>query len=168
MTLVSQERLKEVFSYDIDTGLFTWLIRTGGHSKVGKIAGTLHATGYIHIAIDGRSYQAHRLAYLYMMGEWPKNDVDHMDGIRDNNRWNNLRDATRSENNQNQKIARSDNKTGIAGVNWHKGKKSFSSSITVSGKRKYLGHFSTAELAQEAYLKAKSDLHPFMINIPSE
>lgn len=104
-------------------------------------------------------YLEHRLAWLYVTGTWPSDQIDHVNGIRDDNRIFNLREATGPENNGNQRQARSDNKTGLLGVYWDKQHKKFSAKIMFSGKHKYLGYFPTAEEAHAAYIKAKRELH---------
>lgn len=106
--MLTQSRLKELFTYDPETGLFS---RNYGTRKVGGLT----AKGYVAIYVDGKLYLAHRLAFLYMTGEWPKEHVDHKDEVRTNNRWNNLRDCTRSENFRNVG-ARKNSKTGVKGV----------------------------------------------------
>lgn len=158
--MITQERLKEVLNYNPDTGLFTRLVRTAYCTKVGDIAGTLDGNGYIAIRIDYKQYPAHRLAFLYMTGKWPENDTDHADGVRSNNKWTNLRDATRSQNCENQKKAHINNKSsGLLGA--YPNGKGFYAMIQIKGKRKYIGTFETKELAHEAYLNAKRELHEF-------
>ena len=102
------QRLREVLSYDPDTGLFTWKKRTGSRAVVGAIAGTANNGGYIQVSIDGVLYYAHRLAWLYMTGEWPEAEVDHARMRPGDNRWDQIREASRSQNEQN-KRRRSDN-----------------------------------------------------------
>lgn len=160
-TELTHARLLEVLDYDQETGIFTWKVsRTGTRSKIGDVAGSLYDKGYIRISIDDIGYRAHRLAWLYMRGVWPNRDVDHINGVRDDNRFVNLRDVTRSENIQNQHKAHSDNATGFLGVTFNKTRGKFQTRININGKRKNLGRFPTAELAHQAYLVAKRELHP--------
>ena len=98
---ITQEYLKSILSYDPETGLFTWLVQKGARALVGSIAGTIRNNGYLKINIDKQLYYAHRLAHLYMTGEWPKNHIDHINGIKNDNHWCNLREATYSQNNKN-------------------------------------------------------------------
>lgn len=142
--MLTQQKLKSILSYDPLTGYFT-RIASKLTNKIGTKAGTITSTSYISINVNGRSYQAHRLAFLYMTGEWPKEQVDHINGICDDNRWSNLRDCTRSENFRNTG-ARKNNKTGVKGV-------------TKTPKGRYavmfsLGTYDTLEEAKNAYAKA--------------
>lgn len=154
---ISQGRLREILHYDPDTGVFTW--RDARHSRVrsGQVAGTLHGAGYRLIGIDGRKYRAARLAWLYVYGVWPTYFIDHRNGVRDDDRIANLREATASENQQNA-VPRA-NKTGVIGVSSHGGR--YRARITLGRKKKHLGYFDTRELAHQAYLSAKTVLHPF-------
>jgi hypothetical protein len=164
MTELTQERLKKLLSYDPDTGVFIWLVRPShSHVHVGDLAGTKDPSGYIYIKISGKRYFAHRLAWLYVYGEWPRHNIDHKDGIGDNNRIANLRDVTQSINAQNIKKANADSKTGVLGVTRYKGGK-YRALIMINGRNKHLGLFDTAEQAHNAYLETKRIYHAgFMI-----
>lgn len=98
---LTQEYLKSILEYNLETGKFIWLVKTSNRVKIGMYAGTLRNNGYLKININGQLYYAHRLAWLYMTGKWPENHIDHKDGIKDNNKWENLREATYSQNNKN-------------------------------------------------------------------
>lgn len=152
MGAITQDRLKEVLRYDPETGLFTWLVATGRRMRVGSVAGTKSSEGYIRIAVDGKIYRAHRLAFLYMTGEWPHDQVDHCDTDRTNNRWLNLRPASNSQNAANKRATSS---TGYKGV--YKNGIGYAAQITVGGKNIYLGQFSTPEQASAAYVAAAND-----------
>jgi hypothetical protein len=155
--MVEQGRLKDVVNYDPETGIFTWAKSRKGCTQ-GKTVGTLKDNGYLHIGIDGKKYLLHRLAWLYVHGEFPSNDVDHIDGCRTNNKINNLRSVSRSMNLENMRFAKSHNKsTGILGVYKHNDK--FTSRICVRGKDVYLGVFDTSDEAKSAYLDAKRSFH---------
>lgn len=156
--MLTAERLRELLHYDPLTGVFTWLKRRGFKAVVGSVAGT-EERGYIRIYLNGRNYRAHRLAVLYMTGEWPSHQVDHKYGIRHDNRWDELRRATNAENGQNQRRARSDNKCCLLGV-YARGDK-WRAQIRLGGKKRYLGLYKTPEQAHAAYLEAKARLHPF-------
>lgn len=152
-------RLRELLHYDTDTGVFTWKVRAAPHRPAGSLAGSRHWEGYLRIKIEEREYLAHRLAFLYMKGAWPRNQVDHMDGNRANNRWSNLRDVTPTANMQNIRVARPHSSVGLLGVTRQKGR--FVARIRVGSDRKYLGGFDTAEEAHAAYVEAKRRFHPY-------
>jgi len=153
MEILTQEKLKEILSYDASTGLFTWKERLnlGGEKKFysGKIAGWVNSKGYIGIRIDGKHFKAHRLAWLYVYGYFPEHQVDHINQIRDDNRLINLREASQSCNMQNQRIS-SNNKSGITGVSWCNRSGKWRSRITKNNKLIYLGEFSTLLKAAKA------------------
>lgn len=151
-------RLKELLHYDEETGHFVWLKNHTRYKVVGKVAeGTVN--GYRSICIDGRRYYAHRLAWFYMTEEWPSDSIDHIDGDKLNNTWVNLRDVAHSVNMENQRSARSDNKTtGVLGAYMHKNGR-FYSAISVAGKTKRLGYFDTVDEAHSAYVDAKRKYH---------
>lgn len=92
---LTQKRLKKLLYYNPDTGIFTWKINSRRSLKDAP-AGNLHPSGYIRIGIDSKEYRAHRLAFLYMEGYIPENDVDHINRVRDDNRWKNLRELVDS------------------------------------------------------------------------
>ncbi|MCD2451655.1 HNH endonuclease [Methylicorpusculum oleiharenae] len=158
--LLTQERLKELLRYDPETGMFTWLASPANSVKVGAIAGSVNGKGYIHIKINSKTYRAHRLAFFYHFGRWPKNDVDHMNGVKTDNRIENLRDANKSENQQNRGV-QSNNTSGYMGVSYDKRKKKWKAEIMINRKTNRLGRFSTPEEAHAAYLSAKKELHTF-------
>lgn len=158
MTDLTRERLAQLFSYDPETGDFT---RLPGHvyrPKGGDIAGCVKS-GYLVIRVDGVLYRAHRLAWLYMTGKWPENEIDHINGIKSDNRWKNLRDVTISENRQNQVRARRNSKTGLLGVHFVPSRNKFKAEICIDGSNRNLGYFDTAADAHAAYLKAKRANH---------
>lgn len=111
---------------------------------------------------------AHRLAWLYVHGRWPIADIDHINGIRDDNRFTNLREASRAENNQNIRSARSHAISGLLGAHWHRQSGLWYMRIKVDGKSFTKGMFATAEEAHAAYLKAKAEHHPFSTITESE
>lgn len=155
--IVTQERLKEVLSYDQATGLFHWKKSLSNKGPVGAVAGVVSKRGCIVIGIDTRLYKAHRLAFLYVNGDWPVNKVDHRDGDPTNNAWENLRDVTQAINSQNFKRARINNKTGFLGVS--PANNGFKAQITLRGRQKNLGIYKTPEEAHEVYLEMKRKLH---------
>lgn len=161
---ISQIKLIELMNYDPDTGLFTWLSDRQPNVKKGAVAGTVNHRGYVVIMIHRKTYSAHRLAWLYMTGSWPKNDIDHRNQMRTDNRFSNIREATRKENSQNVNYPHHDNKSGYQGVHWNKKCKKFQAQISVSGKKKHIGLFDSAEVAHAAYREAKQIIHPFSVS----
>jgi len=155
---LTQGRLKELLHYNPETGIFTWVkgrVKSrGGNAKKGKVAGTAHSAGYIQIAIDKKLYLAHRLAFLYVDGYIPENNVDHINRIRDDNRWCNLREVSQSCNLRNASI-RIANTSGVTGVSWDKEKNKWRAAIRASGSNKYLGYFESFDDAVRARWEAE-------------
>jgi hypothetical protein len=156
--VITQSRLKELLHYNEETGVFTRKTTRGPKAIKGQIAGSENSFGYMTIGIDGKYYKSHRLAWLYVHGEFPSNDIDHINGIRSENMIRNLRVVTVGENMQNQKGPRSNNKTGVLGVCEHSGR--YVAQIQVNKKHIHIGMYSTAEEAHEAYLAEKRKIHP--------
>ena len=149
----TQEILKEYFQYNPETGLFIWKIfRGGGSPKIGTIAGTPHEDGYVKIKVNGKIYAAHRLAWLYMTGAFPDQEIDHINGDGTDNRFSNLREASRTENNRNTKV-RKNNTSGFKRVSKNRHGK-WVAHIHAEGRQHYLGAFDTPEAAHEAYCTA--------------
>lgn len=150
--LPSQEYLKEFFNYDNITGLFTWKIRTSNRINVGSIAGNENTIGYIQIQLDKRNYLAHIFAWKYYYGIDPINDIDHINGIRSDNRIENLREATTIENNRNRRM-QSNNTSGYKGVFYNKRDSNYYARAGLNGTYVSLGYFNTPEEASDAYIK---------------
>lgn len=146
-TDLTAERLRQILSYDPMTGQFIRL-------KTGRRVGDKSGSGYITIYVDGRSRNAHRLAWLYVHGRWPDFYIDHINGDRTDNRIANLRDIEQSENVRCKRVAKG--KSGIVGVHFHKATKKWiaRASLRPLEPVTHLGSFSTAEDASEAYRKA--------------
>ena len=150
--MVDQKTLKELLHYDPETGLFTWLKRDRSQFKsdrawnarnahyAGNVAGCDNGRGYIVIKVFGRLYKAHRLAFLYMTGELPLADTDHINGVKGDNRWVNIRSVDHAENGKNQRRYAS-NTSGVMGVGWHKGSKKWQVRINTAMNEKHLGSF---------------------------
>jgi len=162
--MLTQDYLKSLLNYDPDTGEFTWLVDRV-HAKAGERAGLVKHDGYVRIRINNRAHSAHRLAWLYEYGVFPKNGIDHINGDRADNRISNLRAANQAENMQNLAMYKS-NKSGFMGVYFHKRNKKYQATIKAYGKQKHLGYFDTAESAFEAYKEAKRALHSFNPEVP--
>lgn len=147
--------IKAALIYDADTGVFVWNERKDMPKKwntryAGKRAGSTFQNGYRYISFNNVNYYAHRLAYYYMTGEWPK-EVDHINGIRGDDRISNLRSATHSQNLSNVGIT-ARNKSGLKGAFWCKTRKRWRSSMSVNNKSKYIGYFDCPAAAHLAYL----------------
>lgn len=152
------DSLRELLYYDVKTGEFTWRVSCKG-TKAGDRAGTDGSEGRRHIVIGYARFKAHRLAWFYVYGVWPKRLIDHINGDPTDNRIENLREATMRENMYNQRDAHKHNKTGVLGVQWRPTRNKFRARIVVAGKEIHLGHFDTVETAQAAYLEAKRRHH---------
>ena len=156
MSELNSTQVHDTLRYDQKTGNFFWLVNKG-KGKSGNIAGTTNADGYVIIRIGGKRYMAHRVAWFLVKGKMPDGDIDHINGVRNDNRIENLRDVSRAVNLQNQKKSRIKNK--YIGVTWDKATKKWKSQITVNYKHINIGRFNTEEEAYAAYLTAKRNLH---------
>jgi hypothetical protein len=157
---LTAQRLREVLSYNPDTGEFRWLSSGKGRKSSLEAGAVAPDSGYVFICIDWQRHRAHRLAWLYVYGEWPKDQIDHINGVRADNRIANLRDVTNDINGQNRRAALSNNRSGYLGVSWKKSASRWIATISDGGKHKHLGSFATAEEAHTAYLAAKRVIHP--------
>jgi len=137
---LTQKELKRVLHYNPETGVFTWKIATAC-VKVGKVAGYINDNGYVIISVHGRDYRAHRLAWLYKKGYFPEHDVDHLNRIRHDNRWSEIRHVTRQCNLRNSE-KRKDNTSGVAGVCWSKNRQKWVAAIGINNKTHKLGSYS--------------------------
>ncbi|MGK2884383.1 MAG: HNH endonuclease signature motif containing protein [Rhodococcus sp. (in: high G+C Gram-positive bacteria)] len=155
---LTQQRLQELLLYDTALGIFIWRVYRGPMAPAGKVAGSTCSGGHRQIAVDGKRYMLHRLAWLYVHGKWPEEDIDHRDRDKLNNVPSNLRDLSRSQNVQNRKEANSNNTTGRLGVGPCNG--GFRARIAVDGELRHLGVFETIDAADEVYQNAKLRLHP--------
>lgn len=149
--MITQERLKELLHYDPLTGWFTNLTDRSSRARKGDVAGTCTNQGYWQIQLGGIFYKAHQLAWLYVKGYIP-DEVDHENGIEYDNRFVNLRDATRSQNNANSE--RPTGVGGLRGVTWFERDLKWKAQIKIDGQSKHLGYFNTPEEAHMAYLNA--------------
>jgi hypothetical protein len=155
---LTAERLRQLVHYDSNTGHFTHAAPRK-KIRVGERAGTLDRdSGYVLLTIDRRHYYGHRLAFLYMTGAWPVFMVDHKDGNRANNVYENLRDAPRVINQQNLRGASKASSSGLLGA--FKKRAKWESRIKIFGETLRLGIFDTPEAAHAAYLVAKRKYHP--------
>lgn len=152
---LTHERLLEVLDYDPTSGFFLWRQTTSPRGLKGSQAGVLRPAGYRVITINRIAYLAHRLAWFYVYATWPEQWVDHINGCRDDNRIENLRDVPPAFNRHNTKQAGRNNKTGFLGVVKNETGR-YVSRITYAGKKNhYLGVFDTPEEAHAAFMVAK-------------
>lgn len=153
-TQLTQDRLRQILNYNPDTGVFTWVEPRRG-VQVGRECGRLSKQhGYRDIGIDMALYRAHRLAFLYMLGRWPQGDVDHVNQDKSDNRWVNLREATRAENSSNVEIGKRRNTSGFLGVVWEADRELWRAQIRIDGRKTNLGRFKVKEDAAVAHDKA--------------
>jgi len=159
--IITQIRLKTLVDYDENSGIFTRLLSNSNYTKVGDIVGCKQKSGYLSAQIDGKKYLMHRLAWLYVHGHFPEEDIDHINGIRSDNRISNLRSVTRSVNLQNKRRADTDSMSGLLGVCWSKDRNKWLAQIRIpfAKSNKMLGRFDTKEEAHQAYLVAKRKYH---------
>ena len=148
------EEVSPLLRYEPSTGKFFWLKSTG-KAVVGAEAGSIMSKGYRFISVKSRPYYAHRLSWLFSTGEWPSEDLDHINMVRDDNRFENLRLANKSQNRHNQRIPKN-NTSGYKGVTWCKSCKKWQVSIKVGGKRTYLGFYT--DLEQAAVVRAEATM----------
>lgn len=151
--------MRTLLGYDPDTGAFTWKVSPAPCIKAGRSAGWKNSSGHIQIKVGGTSHMAHRLAWLMTFDALPIGQIDHINGIRDDNRIANLRAVTPGENTQNQRAPRSDNTSGYLGVSFSKAAGKWVAGIGVGRKRIHLGCFECPEEAHLAYVKAKREMH---------
>lgn len=149
---ITQERLKKFLEYDPDTGVFTWRV-SSGKASAGSVAGRSLPSGHIQIGLDGRRYYAHRLAWLYVYGNWPSAEIDHVNRSPADNRLSNLREATRQENGAKRSIF-SNNTSGVKGVYWEMASGKWHARIRVSRELRSLGRFASLDEAAAAYAAA--------------
>ncbi len=148
---ITAQEAAHVLSYDPNTGLFT---------KNGRLCGTPNGNGYLRISINRRLFYAHRLAWLLMTGEWPENQIDHINRNRCDNRFSNLRKCDHSQNGQNASLSRR-NSSGYTGVSWASDANKWRATIVINRKRIHLCYANTAKEASDAYQAAKSTMHAF-------
>ncbi len=151
------ERARELLHYDPQTGAFTRKIGWGRVSPVGKQIGSIMANKYVHIGIDGLCFYAHRLAWFYITGSWPRGLLDHIDGDSTNNRFANLREATSRQNSGNSKLSKA-NTSGRKGVSWAPKRGKWRASIVKNRRQIFLGYYPSIEDASAAYRSAALDV----------
>lgn len=155
--MLTQKRLKKLLHYNPDTGIFVWMLDRPGLVRKGDLAGTLDSYGYVQIGVDGKSYRAYRLAWLYMEGYWPENEVDHINRIRNDDRWRNLREVSHLCNSRNRNLQKN-NTSGITGVYRNVARNKWCATIKIKGRAKNLGYYVEFDEAVCARLAAEQCL----------
>lgn len=146
--------LRKYLRYDPTSGAFTWLTSQGSAVN-GKPAGCTHPRGYRRIVINGRQYQEHRLAWLYVYGDWPEYTIDHINGDKADNRIANIRDVPIKENCRNQSLSKN-NSSGVNGVTFCKRLKKWKATIAAGASNEHLGYFDTKREAAAARASANN------------
>jgi hypothetical protein len=150
--MITQNRIKELLNYNPETGVFIWIKPRRG-VVVGSECGRLSVFGYREFCIDYKLMRAHRVAFLYMTGKLPDCDVDHINRVRNDNRWANLRLCNATQNAANASLKLS-NTSGIKGVSWDAVRNKWLAQIRINGKKKNLGRFNSVDDAAECYKNA--------------
>lgn len=156
---INADDVRHLLSYDAESGIFSWLNPKSRNCKVSAEVGSWDFYGYKTVRLYGKSYKLHRLAWLYVYGKWPSGDVDHINGVRSDNRICNLRDVSRRINLQNQRSAKNNKSTGLIGAYFDSRKNHYYARISMNNKSVHLGTFATAEEAHKAYVEAKRKMH---------
>ena len=156
--MINQKELKEILDYNSESGIFLWKnIVKPARKKVGDIAGGL-CLGYVVIGINGKIYRAHRLAWLYIYGAWPNDQIDHINGVKNDNRLCNLRECNQSENNYNRKMPKN-NTSGVKGVVFNKPRKKWQVQLKINKQIKWFGLFEDFDLAALVADEARAKYH---------
>ena len=151
--------VRKRLDYDQETGKFYWKVRSSRNVKAGSLAGCITPVGYRCIRLDGAGYMAHRLAWAYVHGVWPEYEIDHIDGVKDNNAIANLRDVPSKINMQNRKVATKGSNSGVLGVHWNKHAKKWRAVIVLNRKPIFLGYCDNIDDGSNAYIEAKRRIH---------
>lgn len=155
--ILTQDRLKELLQYDADTGVFVYKIKRQ-RCKVGAVAGTRDNRNYLTCSIDGKLYKLHRLAWLYVYGHWPNDQIDHIDHNPSNNAIANLRDVSCAQNQQN-RAHKTKSASGHLGVTWNKRDKRWQAHIELKGKSIHIGNYTDLDVAIIARRQAELKYH---------
>lgn len=163
--LLNAEQVRRLLDLNTETGELRWTAAASQGRLTQRIAGGAHAKGYRQIKIGKAGYLAHRLIWLIVHGEWPKGQIDHIDGNRSNNALTNLREVTAAQNKQNIAVTGRKSASGLVGAVYVPGgtrrRDAWESRIKVNGINRNLGRFPTPEQAHAAYLSAKAQVHPY-------
>lgn len=163
MMMITKKEVMKLLDYDESTGVFTWKVSNRKRVKVGTEAGTVMVTNagksYRRIKINGKIYYAHRLSWLILYGEFPEDQIDHIDGNGLNNRADNLRSVSHADNGKNQRKCRT-NTSGVMGVTWHRAK--WMVRMVINGRRTFIGYFKSFDEAMKVRKAAEKtyNYHP--------
>ena len=152
--MITQKYLKEVFTYNSNNGVLIYKKRINNRIQIGRVAGHISSDGYRYVRVFGTSQKHSRLVFLFHNGVFPKNNIDHINGNRSDDRIENLRDVTQEENRKNCMIM-TNNSSGVQGVNFYKRTNKWRAFIGLNGKHIHLGYFDTKKLALEARKNAE-------------
>lgn len=162
MKSVDHAEVLRRLDYDPTTGVFVWRLKPKqGRVQAGQTAGNLNSNGYVRIKFDGVECLAHRLAWFYVHGQWPKEFIDHINGDRRDNRIANLREANNQQNHENITAAQSNSASGLRGVSYEKRSGKWRADIKTNGKQRTLGYYNSQDDAYAAYVTAKRAEHSF-------
>jgi hypothetical protein len=156
---LTRAELDARFAFDLSTGIVTNRISTG-RAKAGDVAGTVDQDGYLYVMIKGRNYRLHRVIFFVANGRWPSGDIDHVNGDVADNRPENIREATRSQNLQNRSSV-GKGASRYLGVSFDKTRGKFVARICADGRKRHLGYHDNESAARDAYLAAKREHHTF-------
>ena len=156
-TYLTAELARKFYDYNPETGELRWRIKPCQRMNAGDLAGCINSDGYLQVAFKATRYAAHRVIWMHVHGQWPDGMIDHINGIRTDNRIANLRDVSAAMNQHNRKFLAKNNTSGFTGV--RRLQNAWRSGIWHGGKSRFLGYFSTPEEAHSAYLEAKRKLH---------
>ncbi len=153
--MITQKQIKELIHYDKDSGVFTWKVDRQNIAKKGMVAGSSASDNYLVLTLFNKQYKAHRIAWMYEYGHFPKDNIDHINGNKKDNRIINLRDVTSLINHKNMSIDKR-NKSGKTGVTWHKLSKKWIANISVDKRLVHLGYFENIEDAIKVRQEAEN------------
>jgi hypothetical protein len=148
--MLTAETIRQLLDYNPATGEFTW--------KDNGLPASRSSAIYDRITILGERYYSHRIVWLYVTGDWPAEQIDHINCNKKDNRFSNLREATQMQNSGNMRATKR-NKYGLKGVTFHHRVGKYFAQINALGERKYLGYFDTPEAAHDAYVEAAKKYH---------
>lgn len=159
--MMTAKQARELFDYNPKTGALVWRVTPTNRVRVGGIAGSPDKDGYLKVCVNYKSYKVHRVAWLYVYGDWPRGQIDHINRVRNDNRICNLRCVPGQQEQQQNVGLSARNKSGFVGVCFSRKAKKWEARIGCAGKKTWLGYFDSPEAASSAYQRAKSSMHKF-------